>query len=487
MTKRKTILFFDRCNLTSLYILLGKELCNYFNVIHVAYSDIEANELERAGIRSYYHYINMFSRYIDNYTPNINVIEEIDNVIIEYSDGSFNLNSSIQSDRGYTLLSYEECIKSVQCHYLAWKEVFDNNKVDYFYHEPCSLFLNHIAAILCNKQGGIYRYLVQVKSDISEYSYLNVRGDKFTCPEMESRYAYYLNNPHKIQTTRCQDFLNSFRKDYSVFFGNVVNNKMSTVKLWRNALVEFLSNYKHRNDYDSIKMNIDYWLSHQNKYYDKLENLKQYKKKKIQFIDIIPSGERYYYYSMHLEPEAVVLYLGDGIYSNQIKLIENIAASIPPGFYLYVKDHPHEYAYRSADDYERLMRIPNIRLIHQSISGKALIANSVGVFTINGTAGFEGLMLNKQVYCFGQNYYSFMPKVNYIRNIRDARNIIYNNLHTTYSDDVCLYSYVNAFLDSAHKGFVNYFSGRANIFCKDQVENAKDIANDIIKEIDSDV
>ena len=81
------------------------------------------------------------------------------------------------------------------------------------------------------------------------------------------------------------------------------------------------------------------------------------------------------------------------IYANQVKLIENIAASLPVGYYLYVKDHPHELAYRKAEDYRRLMQIPNVRLLRKSIPGKLVIRNAVGVFTINGTAGFEGLLL----------------------------------------------------------------------------------------------
>lgn len=55
-----------------------------------------------------------------------------------------------------------------------------------------------------------------------------------------------------------------------------------------------------------------------------------------------------------------------------------------------MKDHPHEFAYRNAEDYLRLMNIPNVRLFNSKIPGRVLINNAVGVFTINGTAGFEG-------------------------------------------------------------------------------------------------
>ena len=197
----------------------------------------------------------------------------------------------------------------------------------------------------------------------------------------------------------------------------------------------------------------------------------------------VPEGEKYYYYSFHLEPEATVLYLSDGIYANQVKLIENIAASLPAGYYLYVKDHPHEYAYRSACDYKRLMNIPNVRLLHQFISGKQLIAGAVGVFTINGTAGFEGLMLGKQVYCFGRSFYSFHPSVNYIHNIRDIRSVVYENMDNEKSTGDSLLVFVNAYLESLHKGFVTYFGDRAERAGFDQDENAKVIVTDLIEEL----
>lgn len=37
----KTILFYDRCDLTTLYILLSKELKDEYNIVHVAFSDKE--------------------------------------------------------------------------------------------------------------------------------------------------------------------------------------------------------------------------------------------------------------------------------------------------------------------------------------------------------------------------------------------------------------------------------------------------------------
>ena len=97
----------------------------------------------------------------------------------------------------------------------------------------------------------------------------------------------------------------------------------------------------------------------------------------------------FYFYPLHLEPESVVLYSGRGMYQNQVKLIQNIAAQLPPGDILYVKDHPHDHGYRSADDYIALNSVPNIKILEHNFPGKSVIKKSKGVFTINGTFVLE--------------------------------------------------------------------------------------------------
>ena len=401
----KTILFFDRCDLTKLYILLTKELRGKANVIHVAYSNLESKMLVEAGITDYIDYQKELSLQIKTLNPTNELIETIDSFIRSQTNVMLTLNGSIQSDRGYTLLSYKDTLLLACCHYTVWKSIFAKQHVDIMYHEPASQFMTHIAGLLCKSQGGEFLYPTQLQSDQPGYFFLNVDGEDFTCKELEINYNYYKKNPEEIDINRCKKFLDKYRSDYSVAFGGLVKPKTSVCDLYINAIKHELIRLVKRNSYDKLKNNIDYWMLNTNLFSEKIYNLRQYKKRNIRFEKPV-EGEKYFYYSIHLEPEATVLYLSGGKYTNQIKLIENIAASLPAGYYLYVKDHPHEYAYRKADDYERLINVPNIRLIDQHISGKTLINGAVGVFSIIGTASFEGLMLGKQSYCFGKTYFT---------------------------------------------------------------------------------
>jgi hypothetical protein len=477
----KTILFFDRCDLTRLYILLTKELQGKAKVIHVAFSELESKMLEKAGISDYIDYQKVLSYQVDTLKTSKKLLEEIDLFIITQSKGKFTFNGSIQSDRGYTLLTYEEAIKLACCHYSAWKSIFAKYHVDIMYHEPASMFMTHIAALLCKSQEGEFLYPTQLLSDSAGYSYLNIDGEDFTCKELEQKYNYYKDHPEEIDKERCKKYLEKFRSDFSVAFGGIVKPKSSLLDLYINSLKHKIIGIFRRNRYDKIKNNIDYWMLHSNRYSEKIFNLRQYKKRRIKF-EYPHEGEKYFYYSIHLEPEATVLYLSGGKYTNQVKLIENIAASLPVGYYLYVKDHPHEFAYRKADDYERLLKVPNIRLIDQRVSGKALIAGAVGVFSIVGTAGFEGLLLGKQSYCFAKTYYSLTPKVSCISSIGDLQPEIYKNMHRDYCDDTELYTYLYAYLTSMHDGFVTYFGmDRIRNAGIDEENNARLLAANILR------
>jgi hypothetical protein len=198
------------------------------------------------------------------------------------------------------------------------------------------------------------------------------------------------------------------------------------------------------------------------------------------FLDLYSSpnkNDKYFFYPLHLEPEAVVLYYAEGWYNGQVKLIENIAMQLPPNTFLYVKDHPHGGQYRDIDDFKRIITIKNVKLIQPDISGKSIIRNSLGVITINGTAGFEALLLNKYVFCFGKAFYTSFKGVVYLNEIKKLREAIYRtNFNEENNFDI---EEINCFLKCSHEGFVGYFSNRHLKLGIDSDVNSKIVANGI--------
>lgn len=477
---RKSILFFHRAQLTDFYLLLSKYLLDEFNIIHVAYSERELQVLQSNGIEDVICMTNEVEKLLNTTSLDYKIVNQIDTLFIKNTNGEFNLNASIQSDRGFSFLNYDESLLLSQVYYLFWSKLFQTNTISYVFHEPPALLLIHLLTVLCKQYSASFIWHRMSQGEDGKLYYCSTDSD-FICNELLVRLQFYREFPDSINIKRCKEFVDDFRKDQSIYLGTNISNRMSTAHLFMMSLKHNIKSIYKTNPYSRLSNNISYWLFEQDIISEKLKNIREYKQRNIVFEDIPDHDEVYYYYPLHLEPEAVVLYFGGGIYTNQIKLIENIAASLPVGTYLYVKDHPHEYAYRHADDYKRLMKVPNIRLLKSGIPGKRVIRRAKGVFTINGTAGFEALLMGKQVYCFGHSYYSSCKRVKYVHNIRELRGVVYDNYNIVYEDDEELYAYVNAYLDSLHFGLTDYFNHRASKYGVDLEENAKQIAQDFKK------
>ena len=103
--------------------------------------------------------------------------------------------------------------------------------------------------------------------------------------------------------------------------------------------------------------------------------------------------EKFIYFPLNQEPERSLL-VEAPFYTNQIETIRHISKSMPIDYILYVKEHPTQgkgRGWRSIKYYKEIMEIPNVKLIHSSVSSVQLIEKSDLVITVNGTASFESL------------------------------------------------------------------------------------------------
>ncbi len=472
----KTILFFDRDELTDLYASLSLKMKDDFNIVHVAYSLHDKKKLiDKYGINPVCvfldHVADRLGDGIDHLT-----LHEIDALIIKESEGRFCLNSSIQSDRAFALLSNEEALLLAQSQYKVWKEIFEKYKIDFFYHEPPAIYLGHIASLLCLAYNARYCYDSMVKGE-NKYNYILLMQDTAFAPELNWQMDNINEQDVFNNKERINSYISQFRETYGVYLGDIVKSKINYFQLLKESAKSAIICRLRRNRVDKLKNNIEYYLLHYNQSWNKLKNVIGYKFK-VKFEDL-DTNCRYYYYSMNLEPEATVLYLGDGIYENQTKLIVNIASQLPPGTYLYVKDHPHFIGYRNYQDYVKLMSVPNIKLLKAGIPGKRIIKDSLGVFMVNGTAGLEAILLNKRVYTFGNMFFNICERVKYIKNIKDLREEVYKDIGKVYQDDYALHKFVLAFLNSTHIGVSDFFHGRMGLYNVDHEENTSRIAKDL--------
>jgi len=133
----------------------------------------------------------------------------------------------------------------------------------------------------------------------------------------------------------------------------------------------------------------------------------------------------YAYFPLHAEPDVAVLRIGD-FYSDQINVIKNIAQSLPIGMDLLVKEHPAMWmmGWRNTDFYKHIIELPNVKLIHPSISSELMIQNTSFVITIAGTAALEAIFYEKPSIVFSDINCSTLSSVFKISNLKDLPVII---------------------------------------------------------------
>lgn len=137
------------------------------------------------------------------------------------------------------------------------------------------------------------------------------------------------------------------------------------------------------------------------------------------------------YFPMNVEEELSVLHYSP-FFTNQIEVIRHIAKSIPVDHSLYVKDHIFSEfrAWHDIHEYQEIMDIPNVTLIHPSYSSMELVKHSKLVITVRGTASFDAAYENKPSIVFGDVPFSILPSVHKVNSINDLPILIRTCLDT---------------------------------------------------------
>ena len=140
-------------------------------------------------------------------------------------------------------------------------------------------------------------------------------------------------------------------------------------------------------------------------------------------------SESFVYFPIHIEMERSLL-LGAPYYINQIEVIKSVAKSLPINFKLYVKEHPGQInrGWRSKQEYNEIMSIPNVVLLHPNFPKNELYKKCSMVFSIAGTAGFEAACFGKPTITLVDLNYSLLPSVTTLKNFEDLPNLIRESL-----------------------------------------------------------
>jgi hypothetical protein len=128
---------------------------------------------------------------------------------------------------------------------------------------------------------------------------------------------------------------------------------------------------------------------------------------------------KYIYVAMHKDPEQALNHQAP-FWSNQYNTVALLAAALPSGYQLLVREHRNNLGRRPTRYYKELERLPGVTLIDGLDDQFKYIANAEVVVTENGTTGWEGLILGRRVITLADN---FFDATELARRVRDPEQI----------------------------------------------------------------
>jgi hypothetical protein len=112
----------------------------------------------------------------------------------------------------------------------------------------------------------------------------------------------------------------------------------------------------------------------------------------------------YLYFPFHV-PLDLALTVRSSAYLDQIALLHRVAAGLPGGYTLCIKEHPAAIGGYGRPELRALLSHGNVRILHPAFNSHDVIAKAACVLTINSKVGVEALMHGKRVVVLGKVFY----------------------------------------------------------------------------------
>jgi len=159
----------------------------------------------------------------------------------------------------------------------------------------------------------------------------------------------------------------------------------------------------------------------------------------------ISDSTKFVFFPLHTEEERATL-IGAPLYTNQVEIIKNIIKSLPVGYDLVIKEHPAMKlrGWRKISEYKDMMNLPNVKLVHPSLSTNEIIKKSSLVITISSTTGFEAAFYQKSSISFMPKDFSNLSFSFVVNNMNELPGIIRRALKAV-PDPNELFNYLSSF------------------------------------------
>lgn len=338
-----------------------------------------------------------------------------------------------QQYNDYYKFSTDEILAILEDECKLFEKIFDESKPDYFITLETALHHHHLFYLLCRVKGvkvmmlnqSKFGYKCIISQELHKIDFVNTIS-----PKSPSR-----------NFNELQEYLKSFDmlKQLIDHKNSFLNSR--TAKMAAAAQLLFVSNNSnvrtHYSYYGRSKMKV---LIKEIAYSVKTKRRQGFidKNFKKSINDAIP----YVYFPLHQEPERVTL-IASPYFTNQLETVKHILKSLPMGYKLLVKEHPTQSirGWRPISYYKQLINLPNLELIHPSVSNHELLEKSSLVITIAGTAGLEASFYGKPSIIFSDLGYLLLPSIFKIKSLEELPQVIKTALNQRV-DPAYLDSYV---------------------------------------------
>lgn len=155
------------------------------------------------------------------------------------------------------------------------------------------------------------------------------------------------------------------------------------------------------------------------------------------------------YLPLQYTPEISTLVYGYR-YEDQMNLVRTLAAYLPTGCRLLVKDHMSMIGRRPYSFYKTLDSFYNVEVVSPSVSTFDLLKSCRAVATNTGTPGWEGFIMGKPVLVFGDQFFRYFPNVLGLEFSRDMGEEIREYLDNFEPDEEVIRNCVAAYFASTY-------------------------------------
>jgi len=137
------------------------------------------------------------------------------------------------------------------------------------------------------------------------------------------------------------------------------------------------------------------------------------------------SKKSFVLFALQLQPESSVEVLGETL-TEQRELIRWLAASLPDGLELWVKEHSNALGVRSLNYYNKIIALPNVKLIDPFVPSVSLIGNALAVASVSSTICLEAALIGTPALVFSKPYFHRMGMVHVCRSPEDVVHVMKN-------------------------------------------------------------